>query len=95
MDKIELRRIVVETLLKAKRQDVSAETIADDTLLGAGGLAVNSLALLQALIGVEEQLGLVFDDATVSQGKFATVGELVAFIGETIGGRPVLGRGVI
>jgi acyl carrier protein len=95
MDKVELRRIVVETLLKAKRQDVSAETIADDTPLGAGGLAVSSLALLQALISVEERCGFVFDDAAVAQGKFATVAELVAFIGATIGARPVLSRGVI
>jgi hypothetical protein len=31
----------------------------------------------------------------VAQGKFATVAELVAFIGATIGARPALSRGVI
>jgi acyl carrier protein len=84
MDKIELRRVVVETLLKAKRQDGAIETIADDTPLGAGGLAVSSLALLQALIKVEERFGMTFDDASVANAKFATIAELVAFIGETV-----------
>ena len=90
MDKVELRRVVIETLLKAKRQDASIGTISDDTPLGAGGLAVSSLALLQALIKVEEQFGMTFDDASVANAKFATIAELVAFISETVGARETL-----
>lgn len=81
----EIRRTVIETLLTAKGRGTSMETVKDGTLLGAGGLGVSSLALLQAFVKVEDRFGMTFDDASVAGAKFATVGELVTFISQAVG----------
>jgi acyl carrier protein len=85
MNTAEIRRTVIETLLTAKGRDISTETVEDGTLLGTGGLGVSSLALLQAFVRVEDRFGMTFDDASVADAKFATVGELVAFISQALG----------
>jgi acyl carrier protein len=95
MDKLKLRRFTIKALLATKQQDVDIESIADDTPLGTGGLAMGSLALLQAFVAVENQFGIVFDDAAVAGTTFSTVGEVVNFIGRVIGERePIKSEGV-
>jgi acyl carrier protein len=84
MDTSEIRRIIIETLLRATRQDNPVESIADSTPLGTGGLGVSSLGLLQAFVKVEERFGITFEDASVANAAFSTVGELVAYIVGTL-----------
>ncbi|HEV7369723.1 acyl carrier protein [Arenibaculum sp.] len=81
----EVRRFAIETLLKAKRQEAAADTIDDATPIGAGGLGVNSLAFLQTFVIIEDRYGLTFDDASVANTRFSTVGEFVAFVSEAVG----------
>lgn len=92
MDPAEIRRIVVGALLRAKRQDLSTEAIADGMLLGTGGLGVSSLALLQAFVSVEDRFGMTFEDESVANAKFATVGELVTFVSDMLGARRSPGK---
>jgi acyl carrier protein len=68
----------VDTLLQY--QPAARGDLKDDLPLGAGGLGVSSLLLLQVFVRLEEQLGFVFDDAEVANAKFTTIGELVGFV---------------
>jgi acyl carrier protein len=89
MDTDEIRRIAVDTLIKAKRAEDLIGTVTDDTFLGPGGLSVNSLALLQAFVMIENRFGFVFDDALVANAKLSTVGEFVTLVQQALDSRSV------
>ena len=82
----EVRSLVADALLKCEpaKQLATADSIADDMPLGAGGLGVSSLVLLNVFVQLEERLGFRFDDAAVANARFTTVGELVRFVNETL-----------
>lgn len=92
MDRLALRRFTITALLATKPDSVDIDAIGDDTQLGSGGLAMGSLALLQAFVAVENKFGIIFDDAAVAGATFSTVGEVVNFVGSVIGQRDPIAR---
>ena len=57
-----------------------AVTLSDETPLGAEGLGISSLALLHAFVALEQEFGVIFDDAAVASARFETLGDLEAFL---------------
>lgn len=92
MDRKALRHFTIKALLATKHDNVDIDAIGDDTQLGSGGLAMGSLALLQAFVAVENKFGIIFDDAAVAGATFNTVGEVVNFVGSVIGERDPIAR---
>lgn len=85
MSSPDLHSTVVSALLAAKpKLGRPAEQIDEATPIGTAGLGINSLGLLQALVTLEAKLGIVFDDRSVAEAHFDTVGALVAFVRQTL-----------
>ncbi|MEJ2417653.1 MAG: hypothetical protein P8Y45_12140 [Exilibacterium sp.] len=75
------RYVVVKTLLSTKNAgDWNIESLPGATLLGSGGLEINSLPLLQVFVKLEGLLKLRFVDADVANANFTTVDDLVHFV---------------
>jgi acyl carrier protein len=74
----EIRSIVVTALLSTKVRPDTESALADDEMaIGDAGLGINSLNLMQALVKVENALGIVFDDRAVADAALHSVGAVV------------------
>ena len=77
----DLRKQIVAALLVDKQPAPADTYLLDDTTpLGAGGLEVGSLALLNALVALEKTLGFTFEDGPVAKAKLRTLGDFVDFV---------------
>jgi acyl carrier protein len=72
------RTIVVDELSKAARIDLTA--VPDSTLL-RDEIPVDSLAMLQVFLRIEERLGIEIDEEVLSSVR--TLGDLVACVAST------------
>lgn len=73
------RAVVVDELSKAAKSDLSA--LPDSTLL-RDDVPIDSLALLEVFLRVEERLGIEIDEAALSTVE--TLGDLVACVASTL-----------
>ncbi|WP_117209518.1 acyl carrier protein [Allorhizocola rhizosphaerae] len=73
----EIREFVLEALIEMK-YDVTG--IDDDTSLGTAGADLESLALAELTVRVEERYGVRFEDEETEKLATATVGELCAAV---------------
>ena len=72
------RTVVVDELSKAARIDLTA--VPDSTLL-RDEIPVDSLAMLQVFLRIEERLGIEIDEEVLSSVR--TLGDLVACVAST------------
>jgi acyl carrier protein len=76
-----IRSTVVSALLSTKAGQRDAPALVDDaTAVGGAGLGITSLNLLQALVRIEDELGIVFDDRAVADGELHSVGAVVDLV---------------
>lgn len=73
----EIRRFVIDSLTEMK-YDVTG--IDDDTTLGPAGADLESLALAELTVRVEDRYGVQFDDDEAEALATSTVGELCAAV---------------
>jgi acyl carrier protein len=59
--------------------------LTDDTKLIGEGLALDSLALLEVVVGLESEFGLAVPGTDVTSANFGTLGRLCAFVGARTG----------
>ncbi len=79
------RQMVIDMLTATTRpKTMGSVEITDETPLGGAGLGVNSMAMLQTFVGIEQEYGIVFDDRAVAGADLCTVGDLVDFVRRTI-----------
>ena len=55
-------------------------TLRDDTVLLDGGLALDSLAVLEIVLGLEERFGLPVPAEDVTPAHLGTFGRLIAYV---------------
>ena len=79
--KDEIRRFVIDAM-RDMNYDVSA--VDDDTTLGPAGLDLESLALAELAIRVEDTYGVKFAEEESEQLAAMTVGEFTAAVAERI-----------
>jgi acyl carrier protein len=84
----EIRATVVSALLstRAGQHDTSA-LIDEETAIGGGGLEINSLNLVQAMVRIEDALSIIFDDRTVAKTPLYSVGTLVDLVERALTGQ--------
>ena len=85
----EIRKFVLESLT-AMNYDTSG--VDDDTLLGPAGADLESLALAELSVRVEERFGVRFEDEEAEQLANMTVGEFCAAVSSRIQPAPTAGR---
>lgn len=76
----EVRSILVKTLGLSDRPDVVQES----TRLIGDLPEFDSLAVVELIVGLEQHFGIAIDDDDVTTEVFATVGSLVAFVGQKL-----------
>jgi acyl carrier protein len=79
--KAEIREFVVASL---KEMNYDVEGIDDDTTLGPAGVDLESLALADLAVRVEDQFGVRFADDESEQLALMTVGEFTATVADRV-----------
>ena len=73
----EIRAAVVVALLATRADRRDPALVDEQTAIGGAGLGISSLNILQALVRIEDALGIVFDDRAVAETPLHSVGTLV------------------
>jgi acyl carrier protein len=73
----EIRAAVVAALLATRADQGDPVLVDEQTAIGRAGLGLSSLNVLQALVRIEDVLGIVFDDRAVAETPLRSVGTLV------------------
>ncbi|MEU7933703.1 acyl carrier protein [Micromonospora echinofusca] len=81
----EIRAFVVEQL---EDMNYDVEGIDDDTTLGPSGVDLESLALADLAVRVEDRYGLKFADDESEQLALMTVGEFTTMVADRVAGAP-------
>ena len=71
-------RVVVERL----DPSLDPSVISAETALVGTGLAFDSMAMLDLVTGLEDELGIMIDESKLDQDVFETVGALARFLEE-------------
>ncbi|MEU2610084.1 acyl carrier protein [Micromonospora sp. NPDC007271] len=79
----EVRTFVVEQLAD---MNYDVEDIDDDTTLGPSGVDLESLALADLAVRVEDRFGLKFADDESEQLALMTVGEFTTMVADRVAG---------
>ena len=77
----EIRDFVIASL---KEMNYDVEDVGDDTTLGPSGVDLESLALADLAVRVEDQFGVKFGDDESEQLALMTVGEFIATVAERV-----------
>ena len=77
----EVRTFVIEQLAD---MNYDVEDIDDDTTLGPSGVDLESLALADLAVRVEDRYGLKFDDDESEKLALMTVGEFTAMVADRV-----------
>jgi acyl carrier protein len=67
-------------LLSRLGDRVTADEIQSDTPLVKNGLGLDSVALLQFVVGIEEEFDLMLDDSALSEEHFRSLSTLAAYV---------------
>ena len=78
----ELKRFIVRRL---RLEQVDPDSIGDDALLVGGGLDLDSIDLLELVVGLEKEYGLKIADVAEGRRILRSVQSLVAFVAEKRG----------
>lgn len=76
---------VIQTLRSVLNLD-PAQPLGPETPLLGSLPELDSMAVVAILTALEERLGITVDDDAIDGATFATVGSLVAFVREALGG---------
>lgn len=71
-----LKKVLIERTNAA----VPIDQIRSDIALVGSGLALDSVALLEFVVGVEEEFGLIIDDSALTVQQFESLRTLARFI---------------
>jgi acyl carrier protein len=77
--KAEIRQFLLQSL---REMNYSTEGIEDDTVLGPAGADLQSLALAELAVRVEDEYGVRFDDEEAELLAGMTVGEFADLVAE-------------
>ncbi|HEY7597667.1 MAG TPA: acyl carrier protein [Actinophytocola sp.] len=82
MQAAEIRAFVVETLAE---MNYDTQGIDDDTTLGPAGVDLESLALAELAVRVEDKFGVRFAEEESEELALMTVGEFTKTVAERVG----------
>ncbi|GIG59425.1 MULTISPECIES: acyl carrier protein [Longispora] len=77
----DIREFVVKAL---EEMNYDVEGLDDETTLGPAGVDLESLALAELAVRVEEQYGVKFNEDESERMAVMTVGEFSAFVGSRV-----------
>ncbi|HEU5469107.1 MAG TPA: acyl carrier protein [Actinophytocola sp.] len=87
--RVEIREFVIASL---RDMNYDVEGIEDDTTLGPSGVDLESLALADLAVRVEDEFGVKFGDEESEQLALMTVGEFTATVADRVAQRSAAGQ---
>ena len=80
MDIGEIEARLRKLIVVASSQEIRIDDIRPDVALVKEGLALDSVAVLQLLVGIEEEFELLLDDSTLTVAAFESIGTLARYV---------------
>jgi acyl carrier protein len=71
-------------IVTASNHRISADDLQPRTALTKNGLALDSVAVLQLLVSIEDEFGILLDDNTITVATFESLDTLAAFVGAQV-----------
>ena len=82
---MDLKRKLKELLIeRLKFEDMSADDIADDEPLFAGGLGLDSIDALEIVVMLESEFGIKVKNESSARSHFRSVASLAGFVEEKL-----------
>ena len=76
----DVERRLKKVLVSRMAQHLNPDDIQSDTPLMKKGLALDSVALLEFVVGIEEEFGIFLDDNALSAEHFQTLDTVARFV---------------
>jgi acyl carrier protein len=73
---------IIRVLVTRLNPTLDADSLSAETRLVGGGLTLDSMALLELVTGLEDELGIMIDESRLDARVFADIGSLARFLGE-------------
>lgn len=83
----QIRQFVIDSL---GEMNYDVEGVDDETPLGPAGVDLESLALAELAVRMEERYGVTFDESDLEKVASMTIGELVTHLGTEIAAAPAV-----
>ena len=80
LDRVEVAQRAKELLVDGLRLEVSPEEIADGDPIFGAGLGLDSIDVLEFVVLVEQEFGIVISDEEVVRQAFSSISALTDFI---------------
>lgn len=80
MDRSEIEARLKKLIVAASNQEIHIDDIRPDVALVKEGLALDSVAVLQLLVGIEEEFGVLLDDSSLTVTTFESIGTLATYV---------------
>jgi acyl carrier protein len=73
---------IIRVIVDRVNPDLDAAALSSDTCLVKEGLALDSMAMLELVTGLEDELGIMIDESELKIEVFDDIGSLARFLGE-------------
>ena len=73
---------IIRVIVDRVNPDLDAATLSSDTCLVNEGLTLDSMALLELVTGLEDELDIMIDESELKLEMFDNIGSLARFLGE-------------
>ncbi len=81
----ELVDTIIRVMVDRLDLTLDAASLSSDTKLVGGGLVLDSMAILEIVTGVEDELGIMVDESQLEPEVFENIGTLARFLSEQTG----------
>ena len=73
---------IIRVIVDRVNPDLDAAALSSDTCLVKEGLALDLMAMLELVTGLEDELGIMIDESELKIEVFDDIGSLARFLGE-------------
>jgi acyl carrier protein len=73
---------IIRVIIERLNPTLDASSLSSDTRLLGAGLGLDSVAVLELVTGLEDELGIMIDESKLEPEVFEDIGSLARYLGE-------------